>query len=204
MDRCTRLYSFTHQALDTTGGWWMMGVFAVLVPPTLCGICCEFQVKTNPRAFIYNPALAINLGWHIGTKINIIHSMWVCVLSVQLMHVCDAPNASLNDSSLSFGADMDHRRSLLPCCCSPSDNSVQLDHRSCSHSQLASGGWQIWQLPKAPGNAVHSLLKNQSEAGASGPTVLALFLSLRGLGAAECAQCCGGKIKSSRGPSVWL
>lgn len=180
------------------------GGFHSTCGPTLRGICCEFQVKINPRAFIYNPALAINLGWHIGTKINIIHSTWVCVLSVQLMHVCDAPNVSLNDSSLSFGADMDHRRSLLPCCCSPSDNSVQLDHRSCSRSQLASGGVTNMTITQSTRRRCSFLIKESIRGRRKWAHGTGTFLIPERAGGGWARSVLRGKIRPSRGPSAWL
>lgn len=64
----------------------------------------------------------------------------VCVCVCELMHVCDAPNVSpslLTTPHSRWEQDMDHHRSPLRCRCSPSDNSsVQLDHRSFSHSLL--------------------------------------------------------------------
>lgn len=69
------------------------------------------------------------------------------------MHVHDALNVSLSLLTTPHSRceqDMDHRRTPLRCHCSASDNSVQLDDRSCSHSppQLASEGDKYDNYPK--------------------------------------------------------
>lgn len=141
---------------DIWRAWWQWRLPQRLM---VCCSWCEFQERINIHVQICKPVLAINLSRHIGTKINMIHwmsvSVCVCVYRdvCELIHVCDAPNASLSLLTTPHSRleqDMDHRCSLLRCRCSPSDYSVQLDHRSCSHSlpQLASEGDKYDNYPK--------------------------------------------------------
>lgn len=60
-----------------------------------------------------------------------VSSVKQCVFVMLLMALLTTPHCHLEQ-------DMDHL--LLHCCCSLPDNSIQLDHRSCFRSQLASGG----------------------------------------------------------------
>lgn len=81
--------------------------------------------------------------------------MCVCIYERvrEVMHVCDAPNVFLSLLTTPHPCceqDMDHSSLLLCCHSSVSDNSVQLDHRSCSHlsPQLSSEGDKYDNYPK--------------------------------------------------------
>lgn len=91
----------------------------------------------------------------MDSKINMIYSICVCISErvSELMHVCDAPNVSLSLLTTPHShreQDMDHCSSLLCRRSSVSDNSFQLDHRSCSHlaPQLSSEGDKYDNYPK--------------------------------------------------------
>lgn len=121
----------------------------------VCCLWCECPVRMNIHVQMCTPVFAINLSRQSGTKINMIHQsvcvftrmcvIW-CMCVMLLMSLC----LSVTTPHSRLEQDMDHRRSLLRCCCSPSDSSVQLDRRSCSHSapRLASEGDKYDNYPK--------------------------------------------------------
>lgn len=141
---CWTKASVWRQRLSSGLLWWRVA----------CGVSvrwgwismCRCVHQSLPQ--IWADKVALKSTWYTKVCVCVFTRMCViwCMCVMLLMSLC----LSVTTPHSRLEQDMDHRRSLLRCCCSPSDSSVQLDRRSCSHSapRLASEGDKYDNYPK--------------------------------------------------------